>query len=52
MNREIKTTQEAGEELHKTFINLRNEIFKSFKIEFLVDRLNKFLNKIWISKEK
>lgn len=53
MNGEIKTTQEAGERLHKAFINLQNEVFESFRIESLVDRLNKFLKRIiWKNEEK
>ena len=48
----IKTTQEVGDEIHEAFTNLRDEIFKSLRIEILVVKLNKFLKRIWMIKEK
>ena len=48
----IKTIPEAGNEIHEALINLRDEIFKSLKIEILVNKLNKFLKRICMTKEK
>ena len=45
--RENKTLIEEGEEAHKAYLNLRDEVFKMLKVEVLVNKLNKFLIKIW-----
>lgn len=44
--------EEIGEEIHKAFLNLRNEVLKSLRIDILVDKLNRFLKRIWIIKVK